>query len=104
MEEIGDSRLQGLIDYPLPYILLVSFLAVLSGAETWVDMQTFTTAYKTKLNGILPEYKIIGVPSDDTFRRVFGIIKPEELQASTAQRELQSYTEAGITQPGSPPY
>ena len=84
MEEVGDSRSQGMIDYPLPYILLISFLAVLSGAEGWVDMQTFAESYKVKLNGILPEYKQIAVPTDDTFRRVFGIIKPEELQSATS--------------------
>jgi len=84
MENVADCRVQASIDYPLAYILLVSFLAILSGAETWVDMQTFTEAYKTKLNGILPHYKKIGVPSHDTFRRVFGLINPESLQAATS--------------------
>ena len=60
MESVEDIRVQASIEYPLPYILLLSFLAVLSGAETWVDMETFTEAYKTKLNGILPEYKSVG--------------------------------------------
>ena len=84
MEEVRDSRVQASIDYPLSYILLVSFLAVLSGAETWVDMETFTEAYKVKLNGILPQFKRIGVPSHDTFRRVFGIVSTDELQAATS--------------------
>jgi len=83
MEGVRDSRAQGMIDYPLPYILLLSFLAVLSGAEGWVDIQEFAEAYKTKLNGILPKYKKISVPSHDTFRRVFGIIDPTELQKAT---------------------
>ena len=84
MESVADNRMQGKIDYPLPYILLLSFLAVLSGAEGWDDMETFSESYKTKLNGILPKYKDIGVPSHDTFRRVFGIMSPEELQRATA--------------------
>jgi len=83
MEDVGDSRAPGMIDYPLSYILLLAFLSVLAGAETWVDMQIFAESYKVKLNGILPRYKKIGVPSHDTFRRVFGIIKPEDLQAAT---------------------
>jgi len=68
------------VDYPLPYVLLVGFLAILSGANTWVEMNTFTEAYKKKLNGILPNYKEIGIPSHDTYRRVFGIVDPQELQ------------------------
>jgi len=83
-EDVSDSRSQGMIDYPLPYILLLSFLAVLSGAESWEDMHDFSVAYKTKLNGILPMYKKIAVPSHDTFRRVFGLVKPEELQEATS--------------------
>jgi predicted transposase YbfD/YdcC len=83
MEGVSDSRAQGMIDYPLSYILLLAFLAVLSGAEGWADMQLFANSYKTKLNGILPKYKNIGVPSHDTFRRVFGITSPEELQNAT---------------------
>ena len=89
MEGVGDGRVQGMIDYPLPYILLLSFLAVLSGAEGWTDMEDFSNAYKTKLNGILPQYKIIAVPSHDTFRRVFGIVRPEDLQEATAAFVVQ---------------
>jgi predicted transposase YbfD/YdcC len=93
MEDVSDSRAQGMIDYPLPYLLLMSFLAVLSGAETWDDMRSFTEAYKKKLNGILPQYKKIGVPSNDTFRRVFGIVKPEELQAATSAFLIQEVSQ-----------
>jgi len=74
MEEVSDKRIQGMINYPMPYILLLAFLAVLSGAENWTDMETFAVAYKTKLNGILPHYKGIATPSHDTFRRVFGMV------------------------------
>jgi len=83
MGDVGDKRLQGMIDYPLPYILMVAFLAILSGAEDWVGMASFTEAYKPKLNGILPQYKGVRAPSHDTFRRVFGLIDTEELQKAT---------------------
>jgi len=89
MGQVIDGRVRGMIDYPLPYILLLSFLAVLSGAEHWTDMEDFSNAYKTKLNGILPQYKGLAVPSHDTFRRVFGIIAPEGLQRATADFLLQ---------------
>ena len=89
MEVVADSRLQGMIDYPLPYILMLSFLAILSGADSWTEMETFAKSYKTKLNGILPQYKTKGVPSHDTFRRIFAIIKPEELQMATSSFLVQ---------------
>jgi predicted transposase YbfD/YdcC len=92
-EDVSDGRSENMIDYPLPYILLLSFLAVLSGAEGWEDMHDFTAAYKVKLNGILPAYKKIEVPSHDTFRRVFGIVKPEELQEATSLFLVQEITQ-----------
>jgi len=104
MEEVSDKRIQGMINYPMPYILLLAFLAVLSGAENWTDMETFAVAYKTKLNGILPHYKGKATPSHDTFRRVFGMVKPEELQRATTMflvEELEQIKKAlGIKENG----
>jgi len=85
VEELSDTRLQSSIDYPLPYILVLAFLAVLSGSDTWVDMENFSKAYKVKLNGILPKYKTRGVPSHDTFNRVLALLLPEELQIAVAE-------------------
>ncbi|MCL2107682.1 MAG: ISAs1 family transposase [Oscillospiraceae bacterium] len=93
MECVGDGRVQGMICYPLPYILLLAFLAVLSGAEHWTDMQDFSSAYKKKLNGIFPQYKSVAVPSHDTFRRVFGIISTEELQGATSAFLVQEISQ-----------
>ncbi len=84
MEEVTDLREAGMIEYPLSYILLLAFLAVLCGAESWGDMQTFSESYKVKLNGMFPHYKGNAVPSHDTFRRVFGLISPSELQMATS--------------------
>ena len=90
MEGVGDGRVEGMTVYPLPYILLLAFLAVLAGANGWTDMEDFSNSYKTKLNGILPQYKGLAVPSHDTFRRVFGIIDPKNLQRATAEFLVQA--------------
>lgn len=82
---VSDDRSAGMVSYPLPYVLLLAFLSVLSGADTWVDMEIFSEAYKTKLNGILPKFKCMPVPSHDTFRRVMGLLKPEELQSAVTE-------------------
>ena len=84
VDSVTDCRTQGMITYPLNYVLLLAFLAVLSGADTWVDMMIFSEAYKPKLNGILPKYKTVPVPSHDTYRRVMGLLKPEELQSAVS--------------------
>ena len=93
MEDVSDIRLESSISYPLPYILVLAFLAVLSGADTWVDMACFADAYKKKLNGVIPKYKAYGIPSHDTFRRVLGLLKPEELQGATAEFLLEEISE-----------
>jgi hypothetical protein len=84
IDTVSDTRVLRMVTYPLKYILLLSFLAVLSGADDWVDMYTFSLSYKTKLNGIFPEYKTVDVLSHDTFRRVMGLIDPWELQRAVA--------------------
>jgi predicted transposase YbfD/YdcC len=56
-------------------------------------MEDFSESYKKKLNGIFPQYKKIGVPSHDTFRRVFGIIATEELQMATSAFLVQEISQ-----------
>ena len=82
--DVSDTRSQKSIDYPIGYILLIAFFAIMSGAETWTEMELFGNEYKAKLNGILPQFKKLAIPSHDTFRRVFGIINSNELQRVTA--------------------
>jgi len=84
MDVVPDERDEDMIDYPLPYILLLAFLSVLAGADGWVDMERFSIAYKNKLNGILPWLKKHAVPSHDTFRRVMGLLRPEDLQLAVS--------------------
>ena len=43
---IDDPRIHGMSHYPLDYILLISFLAVLGGAENWVEISDFGNGMK----------------------------------------------------------
>jgi len=81
---VVDERVEGMITYPLKYLLLLTFLGVLSGAENFVDIANFSESYKPKLNGIIPEFKEHGVPSHDTFRTVLGLICPDQLQKAAS--------------------
>ena len=76
---IDDVRLPGMIDYPLEYILLIAFLSVLGGANTWQEMEDFGNAMKKWLKKFI-NVKKHGIPSHDTFRRVFGLISTKQLQ------------------------
>jgi len=77
-KEVPDIRIQKMIDYPLKEILLIAFFAVLSGAETWTQMAMFGATRVEWLQMFL-KYKN-GVPSHDTFRRVFSLIAPGVFQ------------------------
>jgi len=80
-KEVPDVRMKNMIDYPLSEILLVAFFAVMSGAETWTQMERFGKIREPWLRTFL-KFKN-GVPAHDTFRRVFSLISNDVLQQLT---------------------
>ena len=79
-------------DYPLEYILLIAFLAVLGGAETWQEISDFGNAKKNWLRKFL-NIKKYGIPSHDTFRRVFGLFNADQFEriiVDTLQNNLST--------------
>jgi len=80
-KKVPDVRMKGMIEYPLAEILLIAFFAVLSGAETWTQMERFGRIREQWLRTFL-KYRN-GTPSHDTFRRVFSLISPNVLQQLT---------------------
>lgn len=78
---IDDSRCQGMTEYPLEEILLTAFLAVLANAATWVDIEQFGHEKQDWLRTFLPFEN--GTPSHDTFRRVFSLIDPTQIEEAT---------------------
>ena len=81
LRPVTDERLAGMIDYPLHEIVVIVFIATLGGASTWHDMEQFGYAYEKWFRKFLRLAN--GIPSHDTFRRVFGLIKTEQLEAAT---------------------
>ena len=59
-------------------ILIIAILAVICGADGWSDVELFGKTKKTWLKTFLQLPK--GIPSHDTFGRVFAKIKPDEFQ------------------------
>lgn len=80
-KKIDDARIQAMTEYPLHEILLIAFLAVLGNASGWNEIERFGIAKQKWLRKFLALKN--GIPSHDTFRRVFSLIDPEQLQKAT---------------------
>jgi len=80
-QEVGDVRIQGKVTYPLHEILMVAFLAVIAGADSFVGIADFAMEKKEWLKENF--YIKHGIPAHDTFRRVLTIIDPAHLQTAT---------------------
>jgi predicted transposase YbfD/YdcC len=63
--------------HQLTDILVIAILAVIAGAQGWEDMENYGISKQPWLAEFLELPN--GIPSDDTFRRVFEFINPEEL-------------------------
>ena len=80
-KKVDDVRCERMIDYPLVEIILIAFLAVLGNASTWSEMEQFGQAKEKWLKKFIRLKN--GIPSHDTFRRVFALIDTEQLQKAT---------------------
>jgi predicted transposase YbfD/YdcC len=71
---IARTRRHALLD-----IIVLAICAVVAGADDWVSVRDFGRAKLPWLRQylVLPN----GIPSHDTFGRVFGLIDPDELEA-----------------------
>lgn len=79
--KVDDPRLDGMIAYPLPEILMIAFLAVLAGASAWTEISRFGIKKQKWLKKFLKLEN--GIPSHDTFRRTFALIDPSQLEKAT---------------------
>jgi len=78
-EDLKDPRVQGRCDHLLIDILSIAILAVMSGAEDWPDIEAFG---KHRLSWLRSFLKLPnGIPSHDTFRRVFGSLDRKQFAA-----------------------
>ena len=70
-----DPRINRTKAHLLEDIIVIAILSVICGAETWNDMEDFGTEKEIWLRTFLklPE----GIPSHDTFNRVFSLLDPK---------------------------
>lgn len=77
--DLPDPRVQGRCDHKLIDLILMTVCAVICGADSWTGVETFAKAKQDWLNRYLELPN--GVPSHDTFGRVFARLNAEAFQA-----------------------
>ena len=78
--ELEDPRQQHLNDHPLINILTIALCGVIAGAEGWTDIESFGLQKQAWLGQFLDLTN--GIPSHDTFGRVFARLDPEQFRKS----------------------
>jgi len=82
LARIGDPRCAGKVEHRLIDILVIAVCAVIACAESWGDIALYG---RNKLNWLRTFLSLAnGIPSHDTFRRVFMLIDPEAFEAGFA--------------------
>jgi predicted transposase YbfD/YdcC len=76
--DLPDPRSERNQDHPLMSILFIAICAAISGANNWVEIEAYGKAKQTWLETLiaLPH----GIPSHDTFGRVFRWMNPQAFQ------------------------
>lgn len=78
--KIKDPRIDRTKRHRLLDILIIAICGVICGADSWVDIELFG---KTKIEWLKTFLKLPnGIPSHDTFGRVFAALNPQEFESS----------------------
>jgi len=77
--DLSDPREDGKVIYPLTDVLVIAVCAAIAGAESYEDIVLYGKSKRAWLTEFLDLEH--GIPSHDTFRRVFGLIDAEAFEA-----------------------
>lgn len=77
--DLEDPRMDRTKKHPLIYIVVVALCAAIGGADTWAGIELFGKSER----GWFAEFLDLanGVPSHDTFGRVFAALDTEQFQS-----------------------
>lgn len=76
--DIEDPRLDRKKRHQLVDVMVIAVCAVICGAEHWTEVEEFGHCKKNWFSAFLELPN--GIPSHDTFRRVFSLLSPDRLQ------------------------
>jgi predicted transposase YbfD/YdcC len=77
-EVIEDPRIDRHKRYPLLNILIFTFVAIMSDQQSWYEIRAFCASNLDWFSQYIDASS--GVPSHDTFRRVFCLLDPQQLE------------------------
>src|SRR4051794_30345831 len=80
---LADPRVTRRCDHRLIDILVIAVSAVIACAESWEDIELYGRSKQAWLKTFLPLPN--GIPSHDTFRRVFMLLDPDAFEGYFAQ-------------------
>lgn len=79
INEIPDPRMEGKVVYKFSTIVFVVLCGILSGCESWSDIEDYCEAKREWLGRYVDLES--GVPSEWTFRRVFTLLDPDRIES-----------------------
>jgi predicted transposase YbfD/YdcC len=87
VSDIPDPRVPRTKKHLLKDILVIAILAVIGGAEGWEDMENYGLSKLEWLKDFLELPH--GIPSDDTFRRLFERLNPKVLETMSHFKRIE---------------
>ncbi len=81
--QVEDPRMERTKLHRLRDIIILAICGVICGAEGWVEIEEFAKAKEAFFTELLDLSN--GIPSHDTFGRVFARIDPKQFEASFVQ-------------------
>ena len=79
-EEITDKRSPWKIKHKMTEIIVMTICAVTGGCDSWEVIEDFCKVKETWFREQMNLTLANGIPSHDTFERVFGMIEPAEFE------------------------
>ncbi len=93
LSELSDPRKRASsCDHNFTDILVIAICAIISGADTWEEMQEFGEEKEDWFRSFLE--LPFGIPSHDTFYRVFCLLDPDKFQECFTRWVQSAYPEA----------
>src|SRR6266851_860032 len=89
LESVSDPRVNRSRRHKLVDILVIALCGFLAGCEGWVDVEWFGISKRKWLEKFLELPN--GIPSHDTFGRVFALLDPQQL-AGVLRQFVQAVT------------
>ena len=93
---VEDPRIERTKDHALLDMIIIALCAVICGADSWVAVETFGTSKLAWFRTFMPLPN--GIPSHDTFGRVFARLDPEQFEQGfrSWMHDIQEMTDGDL--------